>query len=139
MAKTAKKSKNRAIGPNERNTENVVRDQLRALDYYSEDNRIQVEEQKSNIASVKRLLAAASKRGKGGKGAPEFIITSPEGADFVLIIECKAKVSDHASAEIPKLLEAFSKTPKWRCFGCRYSRHGPYKRAMGSDRAADSD
>lgn len=82
---------------NERKTENVVRDALRALGYYDEDNDVLVEEQKSVIDAVKRLLKSASKSGKGGKGAPEFIISSPREPDFLLTIECKASTQDHAS------------------------------------------
>ena len=52
---------------NERKTENVVRDELRRLHFYDAGNDIQVEEQKSNIEAVKRLLKAASKSGKGGQ------------------------------------------------------------------------
>lgn len=82
---------------NERKTENVVRDELRRLGYYRESNDILVEEQKSHIEAVKRLLKSASKSGKGGKGAPEFIISSPSTPDFLITIECKADTKDHAS------------------------------------------
>ncbi|MBO7747927.1 N-6 DNA methylase [Paenibacillus sp. MWE-103] len=82
---------------NERVTENLVRDQLRDLDYYSTDNDIRVEEQKSEIQAVKRLLKDASKTGKGGKGSPEFIISSAKTPDFLVIFECKANVKDHES------------------------------------------
>ena len=75
---------------NERKTENLVRDSLRKLAYYDTDNDISVEEQKSNIESVKRLLKSGSKSGKGGGGAPEFIVSSPSSADFLLVFECKA-------------------------------------------------
>lgn len=57
---------------NERNTENLVRDELRRLGYYDKRCETRVEEQKSEIQDVKRLLKAASKTGGGGKGAPEF-------------------------------------------------------------------
>ncbi|MFB9034006.1 hypothetical protein QT207_022055, partial [Xanthomonas euvesicatoria] len=59
---------------NERNTENLVRDALRDLDYYDEGNSISVEEQKSVIDEVKRLLKSGSKSAKGGRGYPEFLI-----------------------------------------------------------------
>lgn len=52
---------------------------------------------KSTIEHVRRALAAASKAGGGGAGSPEFIISNPEQPDFVLLIECKAGVNDHAS------------------------------------------
>jgi len=89
---------------NERKTENIVRDELRRLNYYEPANDLQVEEQKSNIDAVRRLLKAASKSGKGGQGAPEFIISSPTTPDFLLIIECKADPKDHASALIKELI-----------------------------------
>lgn len=85
---------------NERKTENVVRDSLRSLGYYDTTNDIQVEEQKSNIETVKRLLKVASKSGKGGHGAPEFIISSSSTPDFLLIIECKADPKAHESKTI---------------------------------------
>ncbi|WP_200892879.1 HsdM family class I SAM-dependent methyltransferase [Brucella anthropi] len=91
---------------NERNTENLVRDTLRSFDYYDESNDVQVEEQKSHIEAIKKLLRAASKSGGGGKGAPEFIITSPSDPDFVIIVECKASNKDHSSDYFSKLLNS---------------------------------
>ena len=88
---------------NERKTENLVRDSLRNLGYYNEDNTIAVEEQKSNIDAVKRLLKSASKSGKGGSGAPEFYIHTPENPDLMLIIECKADARDHESPTLSSL------------------------------------
>ena len=82
---------------NERVTENLVRDQLRELGYYDQSNRVLVEEQKSSIEAVRRLLSQASKTGGGGKGAPEFIVSDPENPDFLLIVECKAATRDHGS------------------------------------------
>jgi hypothetical protein len=83
---------------NERITENLVRDRLRELGYYAKKSGICVEEQKSDTENIRRALSAASKSGGGGSGSPEFIITDPEGQpDFVLIIECKADVKNHAS------------------------------------------
>lgn len=84
--------------PNERITENLVREILRDLKYYSPGNSIRVEEQKSEVLSIKKLLRGSSKTGKGGIGAPEFIITNDDDADFVVIIECKANVRHHESA-----------------------------------------
>jgi type I restriction enzyme M protein len=83
---------------NERKTENLIRDSLRALGYYKIDCLTRVEEQKSETESIKRLLRSASKTGKGGKGAPEFIISDSDNPDFVLVIECKADVKHHESA-----------------------------------------
>lgn len=82
---------------NERKTENIVRDQLRDLGYYAATNTIRVEEQKSEIESIKRLLRGAGKAGNGGKGAPEFIVTTVENPDFAVIVECKADVKHHES------------------------------------------
>jgi type I restriction enzyme M protein len=88
------------VGLSERITENIVRDALRRLDYYSQSLPIRVEEQKSEIQSVKRLLKTASKTGLGNPGAPEFIITSSDTPDFIVIIECKASVDRHKSKDL---------------------------------------
>lgn len=88
--------------PNERKTENFVRDFLREWGFYNAANTIQVEEQKSEIEQIKKLLRGASKTGKGGKGAPEFIITNPSLPDFVIIIECKANIKNHESINLDK-------------------------------------
>lgn len=93
---------------NERKTENIVRDELRRLGYYNDNNDINVEEQKSSIEAAKRLLKAASKSGLGGAGSPEFIISAPSNADFLLIIECKASTRDHISKELENSLEEAS-------------------------------
>lgn len=85
------------MSKNERITENIVRSLLQELDYYNKSNSIVVEEQKSHIADITKFLKTASKVGGGGKGAPEFIITSPEVSDFVIIIECKADIKHHQS------------------------------------------
>jgi type I restriction enzyme M protein len=81
----------------ERITENIVRDALRKLGYDKPVNKIVVEEQQSKIEAVKKLLKNASKSGGGGAGAPEFIVSSPTTADFLVIIECKADPRDHIS------------------------------------------
>lgn len=94
---------------NERKTENLVRDALRTMGYYEEDNDVRVEEQKSTIESVRRLLKAASKSGKGGEGAPEFIVSAASTPDFLLVIECKASVGDHVS---PILDTKVAETPR---------------------------
>jgi 16S rRNA G966 N2-methylase RsmD len=97
---------------NERKTENIVRDALRKLGYYEESKDISVEEQKSNIEAVKRLLRVASKSGQGGKGSPEFIVSAPSTPDFLLVIECKADTKDHLSKAVKSLLasQALSET-----------------------------
>jgi len=83
---------------NERITENLVRDILRDLKYYDNENT-QVEEQKSHIEEIKKLLKGASKTGKGGIGAPEFIISTLETPDFLIVFECKADVKHHESKD----------------------------------------
>ncbi len=92
------------MSKNERKTENVVRDELRKYGFYDPASDIQVEEQKSNIEAVKRLMKTASKSGGGGGGAPEFIASAPSAADFLLIVECKADRKDHGSSVVGNLL-----------------------------------
>lgn len=92
------------MSKNERKTENIVRDELRRLGFYDPAADIQVEEQKSNIEAVKRLLRASSKSGGGGGGSPEFIVSAASAADFLLVVECKADIKDHASAAISDIL-----------------------------------
>ena len=87
---------------NERITENLVRNKLQDLGYYNEDNDLYVEEQKSQIANVNKLLKNASKSGKGGKGFPEFIISSVSTPDFLIIIECKASKHYHESENLDR-------------------------------------
>jgi type I restriction enzyme M protein len=85
------------VSKNERITENLVRDILRDLKYYEQEETV-VEEQKSQIEEVKKLLKGASKTGKGGIGAPEFIISTSETPDFLIVYECKADTKAHESA-----------------------------------------
>ncbi|WP_404540985.1 HsdM family class I SAM-dependent methyltransferase [Dyella agri] len=82
---------------NERKTENLVRDRLRSLGFYSPDNGISVEEQKSEIVKVKSLLSKASKNAKGNAGYPEFIVSTQRDTTFLIVIECKPDVRQHAS------------------------------------------
>ena len=82
---------------NERITENLIREKLRALGHGSPSGDTIIEEQKSQIAEVTKLLKNASKQGAGGKGAPEFIVSSASSPDFIIVIECKAKTLQHES------------------------------------------
>ncbi|MCI5157402.1 MAG: SAM-dependent DNA methyltransferase [Candidatus Electrothrix sp. AUS1_2] len=86
---------------NERITENLVRDILRNLNYYDKKDVI-IEEQKSRIEEIKKLLKGASKTGKGGVGSPEFIISTPSTPDFLIIFECKASTKKHESTNRDK-------------------------------------
>lgn len=92
------------MSKNERKTENIVREELRRCGFYDPESDIQVDEQKSNIEAVKRALKAASKSGGGGAGAPEFIVSAPSSADFLVVVECKADLKDHASAALSEVL-----------------------------------
>lgn len=84
---------------NERITEDLVEEQLRALGFYENEDEIVVEKQQSAIASIRKALSKASKQGKGGAGYPEYIITAPETPDMVIIVECKAEVKRHSSPQ----------------------------------------
>ena len=87
-----------APSKSERITENVVRDELRRLGYFRKNgNPLRVEEQRSQIEAVKKLMRAASKSGHGGIGSPEFIISAQTEPDFLVIVECKANTNDHIS------------------------------------------
>lgn len=92
------------MSKNERKTENIVRDELRRLGFYDPVADIQVEEQKSNIEAVKRLLRSSSKSGGGGGGSPEFIVSAASSADFLLVVECKADPKDHQSLAVADIL-----------------------------------
>lgn len=82
---------------NERKTENIVRELLRGLGYYSSEDII-VEEQKSDDPKINKLLKLASKKGVG-QGFPEFIIRSISHSDIIIIIECKADITKHESKD----------------------------------------
>jgi type I restriction enzyme M protein len=83
---------------NERKTEALVREQLRALGYNEPDNGITVEEQKSEIAKVKTVLSKASKNQKSNPGYPEFIISNGKDPGFLVVVECKPDVRRHESS-----------------------------------------
>ena len=102
-----RKAKTKSKG-NERKTENLVRDSFRDLGYYEPDNGITVEEQKSEIESVKNLLKQASKSKKGGSGYPEFLVSNLATPDFLVVVECKASLSDHGSQAIPDIVQGKS-------------------------------
>lgn len=88
---------------NERITENIVRDYLRDLNYYLDSTDAIVEEQKSQIIEVQRLLKNASKTGKGGHGSPEFIISSHMFPDIIIVIECKSDIKYHESENLDRI------------------------------------
>ena len=82
---------------NERITEELVDDLLREFGFYADEEKVLVEKQQSAIKDIRTALSKASKTGKGGAGYPEFIISTPETPDIVLLIECKAEISRHES------------------------------------------
>ena len=86
---------------NERITENLVREIFRKEKYYEADNNITVEEQKSEIQRVKKLLSKSSKKGTGKGGYPEFIVSSSLDTDFIIVVECKPTIKEHQSKDFP--------------------------------------
>ena len=88
---------------NEKNTENAVRDLIRELGYYIEEEKgiISIEEQGTENLEFKKSLKNASKSGRG-IGKPEFIIYSKEHTDFVIVIECKKDKKFHISQNMDK-------------------------------------
>jgi len=87
---------------NERITENLVRDLLKDKGYYQADNGIVIEEQKSQIKRVQKLLKSASKSKTGKGGYPEFIISWDSDPNFIIVIECKADTKNHQSKNLDK-------------------------------------
>lgn len=81
---------------NERKTETLVRDTLRAHGYFADDT-LAIDEQHSDNPRIKKLLRLASKAGPAG-GRPEFIVSSSNYPDFLVVIECKADPSKHESS-----------------------------------------
>ena len=79
---------------NERITEEIVRTHFKNDPLYKS---IRLEEQRSKNRAIARLLASASKTGGKGVGSPEFLITFPADARYLIVIECKASVSRHES------------------------------------------
>lgn len=93
------------VTANERITEDLVEARLRELGYYDDPDAILVEKQQSVVQEIRKRLSRASKSGKGkAAGYPEFIITAPGTPDMVVLIECKADVKHHESADrdLPK-------------------------------------
>jgi len=88
---------------NERRTEGLVRKRLDKHGYLNND-RLIIEEQKSDSPRIDRLLQNASKKG-GGRGYPEFIISSQDISDFLIVIECKADIRKHISSTRDKYAE----------------------------------
>ncbi len=76
---------------NERKTENIVRNHFKNY-----TDIVHIEEQKSDIPKIDKLLKTASKKGSG-KGYPEFIISYKNNPNLLIVIECKADTRKHES------------------------------------------
>lgn len=85
---------------NEKKTEQFVRDTIRKLGFY-DNNDIIIEESQSDNPTIKKALSIASKRGNG-PGRPEFIITHKKINDIVILFECKAGLKFHRSENLDK-------------------------------------
>lgn len=79
---------------NERITEDIVRSHFKDDALFKS---IKWEEQKSSIKRVQDLLKGESKGRGSGNGFPEFILSFPTNSSYIIVIECKAKLSDHES------------------------------------------
>jgi predicted RNA methylase len=86
----------------ERKTESLVRASLKASGFYNES--IVIDEQTTSNRIIKSCLAGAGKGGKGGRGFPEFIISSRSYPDFLIVIECKEEARHHISTSCRSLL-----------------------------------
>jgi len=82
---------------NERKTEKIVSRHFDGDTY----KKVLVEEQKSDIPKISKLLKYASKKG-GGRGCPEFIITFQDSPGFIIVIECKGDVTKHQSKTLDR-------------------------------------
>ena len=83
---------------NEAKTTQLFRKLLKENGYY--DSRdIVVEEQQSDDKKIQRLLMNASKSGLG-KGYPDFIITSRQHSDMMIVVECKPDVAKQKSESL---------------------------------------
>jgi hypothetical protein len=84
---------------NERKTEQIVRQ------HFGQYNDLaKIEEQKSDILIIDKLLSSASKKGEG-KGRPEFIISFNNNKDLLIVVECKADITKHESENRDKFAD----------------------------------
>lgn len=80
---------------NERLTEDIVRSHFKDDPLFKS---VRLEEQRSFKRTVADLLRSASKTGGTGRGLPEFIVSFPSDARYLVVVECKASPSAHESA-----------------------------------------
>ena len=78
--------------PNERQTEAIVRRHFSAY-----EDEVTLEEQGSDSPRVARHLRGASKAG-AGVGRPDFIMHFAGEPELLAVVECKARMSQHESA-----------------------------------------
>jgi len=90
---------------NEANNEDLTRAALDAAGYFSNVTKYNVTRQQPKQAKLKHLLSGSSKTGSGVAGYPDFIITSTEHPDFLVIIECKADHKKHQSKNLGNAAE----------------------------------
>ncbi len=81
---------------NERITEDIVRSHFKN-DSLNKLDKVIIEEQKSSNIKIDKLLRNASKSGIC-RGYPEFIIQFKEDANVIIVIECKASITQHESS-----------------------------------------
>lgn len=84
---------------NERLTEAIVRDHFKSDPFIKS---VKFEEQKSSSKRIQELLKGQSKGGGKGYGYPEFFISFPTNSNYIIVVECKAKTSNHESANRDK-------------------------------------
>lgn len=101
---------------NERKTEIIVREKLRELGYFDDENII-IEEQKSDNQIITNLLSKASKSWNWA-WYPEFIIRL-KNSDVLIVVECKANTKFHESEkktnqEIMLLIEFYIMLVFWK-------------------------
>ena len=87
---------------NERVTEDMFEQMLRLHGFYDDPSQVTVEKQQSEVRTIRTALAKASKTGRGGAGYPEFIITSVNTPDMVVVVECKGQVTKHKSKNLDR-------------------------------------
>ncbi len=81
---------------NERITEDIVRQHFKDDALFSS---VKFEEQKSSNKRIIELLKGKSKNGGSGDGKPEFIISFPTNSNYIIVVECKAKLHYHESKD----------------------------------------
>ena len=87
---------------NETITDDYVRDHFRDDALFTS---IKYERQNSNIRRVNELLKGHSKKGNGGDGKPDFIISFPSNCNYIIVGECKPSPTKHRSPEGNKPVE----------------------------------